>query len=169
MIGTHEARMIRSASRADAESIARIYNYYVANTSITFEEQAVSPEEMAERITGVTSSGLPWLVLEQEGRLAGYAYATKWKERAAYRFTVEVTIYLAPGLGGGGLGTKLYEVLLAQLKEKGFHAVIGVIALPNPASVALHEKFGMTKVAHFKEVGFKFGRWIDVGYWEGVL
>ena len=78
-------------------------------------------------------------------------------------------VYLAPDLVGRGLGTKLYEVLLAQLKEKGFHAVIGGIALPNPASIALHEKFGMKKVAHFKEVGFKFGKWIDVGYWEGVL
>jgi L-amino acid N-acyltransferase YncA len=161
--------MIRSASEADAEAIARIYNPYVANTTITFEEQAVSAEEMAERILSVTASDLPWLVLEQGGRLAGYAYATKWKERAAYRFTAESTIYLAAGLGGGGLGTKLYEALWAQLKERGFHAVIGVIALPNPASVALHEKFGMTKAAHFKEVGFKFGRWIDVGYWEGWL
>ena len=161
--------MIRSANRADAEAIARIYNYYVTNTTVTFEEEAVSIEEMAERITDVRSSGLPWVVLEQEGKLAGYAYATKWKERSAYRFSVEVTVYLAAGLGGGGLGTQLYQVLLAQLKERGFHAVMGGIALPNPASIALHEKFGMTKAAHFKEVGFKFGRWVDVGYWEGVL
>lgn len=161
--------MIRSATRADAESIARIYNHYVLNTTITFEEEAVSSEEMAGRITEVASSSLPWVVLEQDGQLAGYAYATKWKGRCAYRSSVESTVYLAPDLGGRGLGTKLYEVLLAQLKEKGFHAVIGGIALPNPSSIALHEKFGMTKVAHFKEVGFKFGQWIDVGYWEGLL
>ncbi len=161
--------MIRSATRADAESIVRIYNYYVSNTTITFEEEAVSSEDMADRITEVISSSLPWVVLEQDDQLAGYAYATKWKGRSAYRFSVEIAVYLAPELGGRGLGTKLYEVLLAQLKEKGFHAVIGGIALPNPASIALHEKFGMTKVAHFKEVGFKFGRWIDVGYWEGWL
>jgi L-amino acid N-acyltransferase YncA len=161
--------MIRSATPADAESIIRIYNHYVLNTTITFEEQAISSEEMAGRITEAASSSLPWLVLEQAGLLAGYAYATKWKGRGAYRFSVESTIYLAPGLGGRGLGTQLYQVLLAQLKEKGFHAVIGGIALPNPVSIALHEKFGMTKVAHFKEVGFKLGRWIDVGYWEVVL
>jgi L-amino acid N-acyltransferase YncA len=161
--------MIRSATRADAESIASIYNHYVINTTISFEEKPVSPEEMAERIADVTSCGLPWLVLEQDGQTSGYAYAMKWKGREAYRFAVEISVYLEPELVGGGLGTKLYEVLLGQLKEKGFHAAIGGIALPNPASVALHEKFGMTKVAHFKEVGFKFGRWIDVGYWEGVL
>jgi len=160
---------LRTATRADAESIARIYNHYVANTTITFEEEAVSTGEMADRIAEVASSSLPWLVLEQDGQIAGYAYATKWKERSAYRYTVEITIYLAPGLGGQGLGMQLYQVLFAHLKEAGFHAVIGVIALPNPASIALHEKFGMTKVAHFKEVGFKFGQWIDVGYWEGVL
>jgi L-amino acid N-acyltransferase YncA len=161
--------MIRSATRADAESIVRIYNHYVLNTTITFEEEAVSSEEMADRITEVASSSLPWGVLEQDGHLVGYAYATKWKERFAYRFSVESTVYLAPDLGGRGLGTKLYEVLLAQLKAKGFHAVISGIALPNPSSIALHEKFGMTKVAHFKEVGFKFGQWLDVGYWEGLL
>jgi L-amino acid N-acyltransferase YncA len=161
--------MIRPATRADAEAIARIYNYYISNTTISFEEEAVSSEQMADRIAEVTSSGLPRLVLEQDGQLAGYAYATKWKERSAYRFTAESTVYLAPELVGRGLGTQLYQVLLRKLKEKGFHAVIGVIALPNPASIALHEKFGMTKAAHFREVGFKLGRWIDVGYWEGVL
>jgi L-amino acid N-acyltransferase YncA len=161
--------MIRPATRADAEAIARIYNYYVLNTTISFEEQAVSPEEMAERMAEVTTGGLPWLALEQEGELMGYAYATKWKERSAYRFAVEVSVYLAAERAGRGLGTQLYEVLLRDLQEKGFHSVIGGIALPNPASVRLHEKFGMTKVAHFKEVGFKLGRWVDVGYWEGVL
>jgi L-amino acid N-acyltransferase YncA len=161
--------MIRSATRADAEAIARIYNHYVLNTTMTFEEEAVSPEEMACRIAEALSSSLPWVVLEQEGQLTGYAYATPWKSRSAYRFSVESSIYLAPEVCGHGLGTKLYQVLLPQLKEHGFHAVIGGIALPNPASIALHEKFGMTKIAHFKEVGFKLGQWIDVGYWEGLL
>jgi L-amino acid N-acyltransferase YncA len=161
--------MIRSVTQADADSIARIYNHYVLNTTISFEQEAVSSQEIAGRITEVTSSSLPWVVLEQAGQLVGYAYATKWKGRFAYRFSAESTIYLAPELGGRGLGTQLYTVLLARLKEAGFHTVLGGIALPNPASIALHEKFGMTKIAHFKEVGFKFGQWLDVGYWEGLL
>jgi phosphinothricin acetyltransferase len=161
--------LIRTATESDAEAIVRIYNHYVLNTSITFEEDAVSSQEMAGRIAEVAANSLPWLVLEQDGEIVGYAYASKWKGRCAYRFSVETTVYLAPDLGGRGRGSKLYEVLIAQLKEKGFHAAMGGIALPNPSSIALHEKFGMTKVAHFKEVGFKFGQWLDVGYWEGLL
>ena len=164
-----EVKLIRAATTDDAESIVRIYNHYVLNTTITFEEESVSPQEMAGRIAEVTSNGLPWLVVEQDGGVVGYAYATKWKARCAYRFSVETTVYLAPGLAGRGLGTKLYEVLLAQLRDKGLHAAMAGIALPNPSSIALHEKFGMTKVAHFKEVGFKFNQWLDVGYWECVL
>lgn len=161
--------MIRAATENDAESIVRIYNHYVLNTTISFEEESVTSKEMASRITEITSNALPWLVLEQDNEIVGYAYASKWKGRCAYRFSVETSVYLAPGLGGRGLGTKLYTALLAQLKENGIHAAIGGIALPNPESVALHEKFGMTKVAHFNEVGFKFGQWRDVGYWECLL
>ena len=161
--------MIRPVTTNDAESITRIYNHYVLNTIITFEEQAVSVQEMCRRITEVTSASLPWLVAEQDGQIAGYAYAAKWKTRYAYRFSVESSVYLAPEFFGRGLGTKLYTALLTKLKEKGLHVVLGVIALPNPASVALHEKLGLKKVAHFKEVGFKFDQWIDVGYWQAVL
>jgi len=161
--------LIRAATENDAESIVRIYNHYVLNTTITFEEDSVSSQEMASRIAEVTSNALPWLVVEQDGEVVGYAYATKWKGRCAYRYSVETTVYLAPGFGRRGLGSRLYEVLLAQLRERGFHAAMGGIALPNPQSIALHEKFGMTKVAHFKEVGFKFGQWLDVGYWECLL
>lgn len=161
--------MIRPATADDAESIVRIYNHYVMNTTITFEEESVSAQEMAGRIAEIALNALPWLVVEQDGEVVGYAYASKWKGRCAYRFSVETTVYLAPGLGGRGLGSRLYEVLLAQLKDKGLHAAIGGIALPNPQSIALHEKFGMTKVAHFKEVGFKFRQWLDVGYWQCLL
>lgn len=161
--------MIRPATNADAEAIARIYNHYILNTAITFEEEAVSTEDIVGRIAEVESNSLPWLVLEQDGQVVAYAYASKWKGRCAYRYSVESSIYVAQGFGGRGFGTQLYEVLLAQLKDKGIHVVIGGIALPNPSSIALHEKFGMTKVAHFKEVGYKFGQWLDVGYWEGLL
>jgi len=164
-----EIKLIRAATEKDAESIIRIYNHYVLNTTITFEEEAVSLQEMSSRIAEVTSNALPWLVVEEDGEVVGYAYATKWKGRSAYRFSVETTVYLAPGRGGRGLGFKLYEVLLAQLREKGLHAAIAGIALPNPQSIALHEKLGMTKVAQFKEVGFKSRQWLDVGYWECLL
>jgi phosphinothricin acetyltransferase len=161
--------VIRTATAGDADAIARIYNHYVANTIITFEEQAVSSEEMAARIAEVAAASPPWLVAEQDGRVVGYAYASKWKGRCAYRFSAECTVYLDPDCVGRGYGTQLYESLFAALRERGMHAVIGGVALPNPASVALHEKLGMRKVAHFGEVGYKFERWIDVGYWQATL
>jgi len=161
--------MIRPATRNDAESIARIYNHYILNTIITFEEEAVSVDDMADRIDEIQSAPLPWLVIEQDGIIAGYAYASKWKGRCAYRYSAESTIYLADGYIGQGLGYRLYEALLLQLQAGGYHAVIGSISMPNPSSIALHEKFGMSQVAHFREVGWKFGRWIDVGYWQKVF
>ena len=160
---------IRIATASDADRIADIYNHYVANTVVTFEEEPVGADELRRRMDEVSASALPWLVAESASRIVGYAYATKWKARSAYRFSVETTVYLAEGLGRRGLGSRLYEELFRLLKEKGVHAAIGGIALPNDASVALHEKFGMRKVAHFEEVGFKFGKWVDVGYWERIL
>ena len=161
--------MIRPAREGDAEAIARIYNHYVLNTVITFEEEAVSIAEMAARIAEIGSFGFPWLVAEREGKVVGYAYATRWHGRSAYRYSVESTVYLAHDAVGQGLGTRLYEALLSRLEELGLRVVIGGIALPNRESVALHEKLGMRQVAHFREVGFKLGRWIDVGYWQALL
>lgn len=158
--------MIRKAVAVDAEAISCIYNHYIRETIITFEEQLVSPSEMAERIAEVAAASLPWLVAEQDGSIVGYARATKWKGRSAYRFSVETTIYLAPHCVGKGIGTRLYQFLFEQLKGMGLHTAIGGVALPNPASVALHEKLGFRKVAQFAEVGFKFGKWIDVAYWQ---
>jgi phosphinothricin acetyltransferase len=121
---------------------------------------------MAQRIRDV-SAVLPWLVHEDAaGRVTGYAYATKWRVRSAYRFSAETSVYVAPGQGGQGIGSALYTALLAALRQRGVHMAIGGIAQPNPASVALHERLGFVKVAHFSEVGRKFDRWIDVGYWE---
>jgi len=160
---------IRDAVADDAAAIAAIYNHYVLTTSISFEEQAVTDSEMQQRIADIQRGGLPWLVAELDGVLVGYAYATKWRVRHAYRFSVESSVYLAPDLAGKGLGTALYQQLLGRLSASGYHRVIGGVALPNAASVALHEKMGFEKVAQFREVGFKFGRWIDVGYWEKSL
>ena len=161
--------MIRPATIADAEAIVHIYNQYILNTIVTFEEQAVSANDMAERINENAAAGLPWLVAEIDGKVVGYAYASKWADRCAYRFSVESTVYLDPTATGQGHGTKLYEALFVILRSHSMHVVIGGIALPNPASVALHEKLGFQKVAHFKEVGFKFNQWVDVGYWQASL
>lgn len=160
---------VRPALPSDAEQISEIYAYYVLNTPISFEEAAVSADEIRSRMVKVADAGLPWLVAEQNGRVTGYAYASKWRERHAYRFTVECTVYVASGHAGAGVGSALYAALFPQLKERGCHAVIAGIALPNPASVRLHERLGMQKVAHFSEVGFKFGRWHDVGNWQLTL
>jgi L-amino acid N-acyltransferase YncA len=159
--------MIRPVGPDDASRICAIYNHYVQHTPITFEEVPVTVSEMESRIERTTEA-LPWLVCEEEGKLIGYGYAGKWRERAAYRFTVEVTVYLAPSAVGKGRGSALLGALLAALRTREVHSVIGGIALPNPASVALFEKFGFRKVADFKEAGFKFGRWIDVGNWQLV-
>lgn len=161
--------MIRSAIASDADSIVRIYNHYILNSIITFEEQVVSSLEIAARIAETTSTSMPWLVAEIDGKIVGYAHASQWKGRCAYRYSVESTVYLDPNCLGKGYGTMLYQHLFAALRANGMHVVISGIALPNPASVALHEKLGMKKVAHFSEVGFKFGKWIDVGYWQATL
>lgn len=160
--------MIRPATAADAGSIAAIYNHYVRETVITFEETPVSENEMARRIADV-GSRYPWLVAEHHGAVAGWAYATEWKTRSAYRFSVETTVYVSPTQQRRGMGASLYTPLIAELKARRLHSAVGGIALPNDASIALHEKLGFQKIAHFAEVGRKFDRWVDVGYWQLIL
>jgi phosphinothricin acetyltransferase len=161
--------MIRSAATRDAEAICGIYNPHIRGTIVSFEEIEVPIPEMAERIIGVTQS-FPWLVGEQNGAILGYAYAGTFSERSAYRHSVFSTIYVHEKAQRKGIGTILYSALLERLRAAPHvHAVLGGIALPNAASVALHEKCGFKKVAHLSEVGFKFGRWIDVGYWQIAL
>ena len=157
---------IRPATPDDAAAICAIYNHYVATSTISFEEEPVAASDMAQRIADVAAAGLPYLVAEEGGRLLGYAYATKWRARPAYRTSAESSIYLDAAVAGRGTGSALYRALLDALRTRDVHMVIGGIAQPNEASVALHEKLGFRKVAHFSEVGRKFGRWIDVGYWE---
>ena len=161
--------MIRAASEQDAEAIAAIYSHYVTDTIVTFEEEPPSRSEIARRITTVQNAGLPWVVAEENGAILGYAYATPWKDRIGYRFSVETTVYLAKDCVGRGIGTQLYSELFRLLEETGIHSAIGGVALPNDASVALHEKFGMKKVAEFERVGVKFDRWINVGYWQIIF
>lgn len=157
---------IQAATRADASSLADIYNPYVLETTITFEEQAIAPSEMASRVAETDKAGLPFLIARAEGAPVGFAYASRWKGRCAYRYSAETTVYVARDSWRCGVGTALYTQLLDLLHGAGIHAAIGGIALPNEPSIALHERLGFTKVAQFREVGFKFNQWIDVGYWQ---
>lgn len=160
---------LRPALPADAAAIAAIYSHYILTTTISFEEDPVDAQEIAQRMQAVEVAGLPYLVAEEDGAIMGYAYATPWRVRRAYRSSVETSVYLRAGTHARGTGTALYQALLAALTASGYHLAIGGIAQPNAASVALHEKLGFEKVAHFKEVGYKFGRWVDVGYWQLIL
>ena len=129
--------MIRPAKLSDANAICDIYDYYVTNTTITFEEEPVSIEEMQKRIAD-TSKKYPWLVYEADGSIVGYAYAMEWKARRSYRYSVESTVYLKNDSTAKGIGSALYEALLDELNKMDIHVVIGGVALPNDASVALH-------------------------------
>jgi len=157
--------VLRDARVADAAAIAAIYNHYVATTVISMESDPVGSDEMARRIAEVQGAALPWLVLVDDGAVLGYAYASKWRARPGYRHAVESSVYVDAGQSGRGLGLTLYRALIARLSGR-FHCVIGGIALPNPASVGLHERLGFRQVACFTEVGHKFGAWVDVGYWQ---
>ena len=160
--------MIRPVTENDVQDICNIYNYFVKNTPISFEENAISNNEMEQRIA-TQSIDYPWLVYEDEGKVVAYAYVNKWKARSAYRFTLESTIYMSNDCTGKGIGTKLYQALFDELTTRTVRSVMAVIALPNPASIGLHEKMGFEKVAHFKEVGYKHKEWIDVGYWQKMF
>lgn len=159
---------IRPCQPGDYQSICDISNYYIENTVISFEESALTVAEVEERVIACTRN-YPWLVYMQDDRLVGYAYASKWQQRSAYRLCVETTVYLRPGEAGRGYGGALYRVLLPRLRELGLQVAIAGIALPNEASVKLHENNGFTKVAHFPGVGWKFGQRVDVGYWQKNL
>lgn len=156
-------RRVRPAE--DAGAICRIYNHYITDTVVTFENDPLDRETMQLRIERINAR-FPYLVYEQDGRVLGYCYAATWRSRAAYDHTVETTIYLDPDWTGRGIGYELYQELVARLRSSDFHVAVASITLPNTRSVALHEKFGFRKVAHFTEVGNKFGKWLDVGFWE---
>lgn len=156
--------MIRAATTADAEAIAAVYAAYVRDTAVSFDEVPPTVADTRRRLTG----GLPWLVAD-EGRVVGFAHASPHRARASYRWSVDVSVYLAPGALGRGLGTALYDVLLPLLGELGYVSAYAGIALPNDASVRLHERFGFTPVGVYRRVGFKLGRWHDVGWWQQRL
>ncbi len=160
--------MVRHATPSDTPAICDIYNHYVSNTVVTFEEEPVTIADMQQRIDEVQHKHI-WLVYEEDGKVLGYAYAGKWKVRAAYRHSVESSVYLALDATGRGIGKQLYAALIPMLRTLGIHTVIGGIALPNDTSIRLHESFGFKKVAHFEQTGFKFDTWVDVAYWQLML
>ena len=159
--------LVRGAESGDLPALTDLYNHYVKSSPATFD---LEPASLASRrlwMTRYANAGPHRLfVAIDQGALAGYATSGKLREKPGYLTSVETTVYCAPDVGGRGVGTRLYAELFPMLRERGVHAVMGGIALPNDGSVALHEKFGMKKVAHFEQTGFKFDGWIDVGYWE---
>lgn len=161
----HKKVEIREGTVEDGGDVAEIYNYYVTNTHHTFETEPVSGAMMATRIRSV-SKRYPFLVADMDGSVAGYAYAVRFKLREAYEHSAEVSVYVRNDAHHRGIGTSLYLELFERLHDTHVHAIIAGIALPNDSSIRFHEKLGFEKVAHFREVGYKLGRWIDVGYWE---
>jgi L-amino acid N-acyltransferase YncA len=156
---------IRAVTRDDAAAIAAIYAHYVTETVATFEEEAPDAAEMARRIATVVPA-YPWLVAESGDAMLGYAYGRPYHTRAAYRWTCEAGIYLAHDQRARGVGTPLYEALLDDLTDRGFVAAIAAITVPNPQSERFHEKLGFEKVGVMEKIGFKRGKWRDVGYWQ---
>lgn len=157
--------IIREVKPEDAAQLAEIYNYYIINTHVTFETEPLSAEEMNERIAEVIEK-YPYLVAEEDGEILGFAYAARFKLRQAYEHTAEVSVYVKNDAKKKGVGTSLYFDLFEQLTETNVHAMVAGIALPNDPSIGFHERLGFKKVAQFNEVGYKLGRWIDVGYWQ---
>jgi phosphinothricin acetyltransferase len=161
--------LIRLASERDAAAIAAVYAPFVTDSCISFEERPPDAAEMARRIVGDQPGFHPWFVAEEQGEVRGFASSAPFRSRRAYRWTVETSIYLAANARGRGLGRQLLSVLLEALERQGYVAAIGGIALPNPASVALHERLGFASAGIYRGVGFKMGRWLDVGFWEKDL
>ena len=156
---------IRLASPSDAASIHDIYGPIVRDTFISFEETVPDQDEIAERIR-TTLGKYPWLVCEIESQVAGYAYASAFRRRQAYQWTAETTVYVHPGYQRRGISRGLYASLIAILRAQGFCSAVGVIALPNDASICAHQALGFTKVGVFKRAGYKSGAWRDTGWWQ---
>lgn len=161
--------VIRHADPArDAGACAAIYAPFVRDTAVSFEEQAPDEREFARRIEQGSRTH-PWLVADRDGTVVGYAYGSPHRERSAYRWATDVAVYVAEGQRRSGVGRTLYERLLSLLARQGFHVACAGITLPNEASVALHEAVGFKPVGVYRRIGFKCGRWCDVGWWQMEL
>jgi phosphinothricin acetyltransferase len=162
------SRIVRISRAADAAEVREIYRPFVEGSHTSFETVLPSAEEMARRIETIGET-LPWLVLEDAGEVRGYAYATSHRARAAYQWCCETSVYVREGARRSGVGRTLYRALLALLRRQGYYNAYGVIALPNPASIGLHEALGFTKLTVYANIGFKDGAWRDVGWWHLIL
>jgi L-amino acid N-acyltransferase YncA len=159
---------IRDATEQDAEACAAIYAPYVTDTAVTFEYEPPTTAEMARRIAAAQQLHA-WLVLEDDGRVVGYAYAGPYKERAAYRWSAEVSVYLEQGHGRRGGGRALYEALFDRLAARGYRTVVAGMTLPNDASEGLHRAMGFEPVGTWRRIGWKHGRWRDVAWAQRVI
>ena len=159
---------IRLAAAGDAAGVAAIYALYCESTSVSFETTAPTADEMAARIATIEREW-PWLVLDVDGRIAGYAYASRHRERAAYRWAVDTAVYIAEAFQGQGAGRALYTTLFALLRRQGYFRVCAGITLPNAPSVRLHESMGFKPVGVYRRIGFKLGRWHDVAWYQAEL
>lgn len=160
--------MIRLATAGDAPQIAAIYAPFCTDSCVSFETHAPGPEEMATRIEKVNRR-FHWLVDEEAGRVRGYAYASAHRERAAYRWAVEVSVYVHAEHRGRGVGRSLYLELFGRLREQGFFKAYAGILVPNESSQAFHESMGFTPVGVYRKIGYKLGAWRDVGWWQLAL
>jgi L-amino acid N-acyltransferase YncA len=160
--------ILRLATPGDARGILDIYAPYIENTSFTFETEVPSTDAFAERISSYLQQW-PWLVVEENGVIAGYAYASRYRERVAYQWSVECSVYVHDDYHRRGIARVLYETLFSILQLQGFRNVYAVINLPNDKSVALHESMGFTYFATYEQVGYKLGRWKNVGWWRLIL
>lgn len=158
--------LVRDVSEADAEGIAAIYGHHVLHGTASYEIEPPSPADTLDKIRQITLQRWPFLVAEVAGDVAGYAYVTQFRDRAAYRFTAEDSIYVDARRTGAGIGKRLLEVLIERSSNHGFRTMVAVIGGAEPASIALHAGLGFTEVGRLKGVGFKFGRWLDSVYMQ---
>ena len=160
--------IIRAAAAEDAAAIAAIYAPHVTSGTVSFETEAPDASAMRQRMAA-SEGYYPWLVATMEGGVLAYAYAARLRDRPAYRYVVETSIYVAGPVQGQGTGRLLYRALIDTLRAQGFTQAIGAIALPNDHSIALHEATGFRRAGVYREIGYKHGQWIDVGFWQCEL
>ena len=160
--------IIRNVLNSDIPQVVEILNHYVRNDSCTFQINTYSISEISEKIAEITKV-YPYIVMEEGNEVIGFAYASRWREKNAYDKSAETTIYLNPKHKYRGLGKILYQELIEQLREKNFRLLVACLTLPNPSSVRLHESLGFEKAGEFRDAGYKFNRWCDVGFWQKVL
>ncbi len=160
--------VIECVKTTDADEILSIYAPYVKNTFVSFETKVPERDDFRKRVRDI-SAEYPYYVCRKDGKIIGYAYASRHRVRDAYRYSVDCSVYVSHDAHRKGVGRMLYETLFAELKKRGFHSAFAAVALPNEVSISFHKAMGFEQVGHFKEVGYKFDRWIDLVWLEKRL